>query len=101
MLDSPVQAAPSQVDWRLSAVAQAVQIPKQAPEGSCWDLLDSPEHTDFSPLAAWKPLLPLAGPGDVVLLHRLIRIRKWRADGYSQRPPDWSLSSVPQEQAVL
>ena len=56
-------------------MAQAVQIPKQAPEGSCWGLLDSPEHTDFSLLAAQKPLLPLAGPGDVVLLPRLIWIR--------------------------
>ena len=64
--------------WRPSVVAQAVQIPKQAPEGSCWGLLDSPEHSDFSLLAAWKPLLPLAGPGDVVLLPRLIWIRKWR-----------------------
>ena len=59
-------------------MAQAVQIPKQTPEGSCWGLLDSLEHTDFSPLAAWKPLLPLAGPGDVVLLPRLIWIRKQR-----------------------
>ena len=57
---------------------QAVQIPKQAPEGSCWGLLDSLEHTDFSPLAAWKPLLPLAGPGDVVLPPRLIWIWKLR-----------------------
>ena len=57
---------------------QAVQIPKQAPEGSCWGPLDSLEHTDFSPLAAGKPLLPLAGPGDVVLRPRLIWIWKWR-----------------------
>ena len=64
--------------WRPSAVAQAVQIPKQAPEGSCWGPLDSPEHTDFSPLADRKPLLPLAGPGDVVLPPRLIWIRKRR-----------------------
>ena len=64
--------------WRLSAVALAVQIPKQAPEGSRWGLLDSLEHTDLSPLAAWKPLLPLAGPGDVVLPPRLIWIRKRR-----------------------
>ena len=54
----------------------AVQIPKQAPEGSRWGPLDSPEHTDFYPLAARKPLLPLAGPGDVVLPPRLIWIRK-------------------------
>ena len=45
--------------WRLGAVAQAVQIPKQTPEGSRWGLLYSPEHTDLSLLAAWKPLLPL------------------------------------------
>ena len=59
-------------------MAQAVQIPKQVPEGSCWGLLDSLEHTYFSPLAARKPLLPLPGPGDVVLPPRLIRIRKRR-----------------------
>ena len=74
MLDSPVQAASSQVAssaqltsctaWRPGALAQPVQIPKQTPEGSRWDLLDSPEHTDSSQLASWKPLLPLAGPGD-------------------------------------
>ena len=64
--------------WRPSAVAQAVQIPKQAPEGSCWGLLDSLEHTDFSLLATRKPLLPLEGPGDVVLLPRLIWIWKQR-----------------------
>ena len=57
-------------------MAQAVQIQKQAPEDSCWGPLDSPEHTNFSPLAARKPLLPLAGPGDVVLPPRLIWIRK-------------------------
>ena len=64
--------------WRPSAVTQAVQIPKQAPEGSCWGLLDSPEHTDFSLLAARQPHLPLSGPGDVVLQLRLIWIRKPR-----------------------
>ena len=64
--------------WRPSTVALVVQIPKQAPEGSCWGLLDSLEHTDFSPLAAWKPLLPLAGPGDVALLPRLIWTQKRR-----------------------
>ena len=62
----------SRTSWRLSAVALAVQIPKQAPEGSGWGLLDSPEHTDFSPLASQKTLLPLAGPGDVVLAQLLI-----------------------------
>ena len=61
-----MQAAPSQVAsgaqltsctaWRQGAAAQAVQIPKQAQEGSCWGQLDSPEHTDFSLLAARKPL---------------------------------------------
>ena len=40
---------------RQGAAAQAVQIPKQAPEGSRWGPLDSLEHTDFSQLAAWKP----------------------------------------------
>ena len=59
-------------------MAQAVQIPKQAPEGYCWGPLDSLEHTYFSLLAARKPLLPLAGPGDVVLQLRLIWIRKCR-----------------------
>ena len=59
-------------------MAQAVQIPKQVPEGSCWGPLDSPEHTDFSPLAARRPHLPLLRPGDVVLLLRLIWILKWR-----------------------
>ena len=88
MLDSPVQAAPSQLAsgaqltsctaWRPGAVAQAVQILKQTPEGSLWGPLDSPEHTDFSLLATWKSLLPLAGPGDVVLLPRLIWIWKQR-----------------------
>ena len=58
-------------------MAQAVQIPKQAPEGSCWGLLDS-EQADFSPLAARKPHLPLSGPGDVVLQLRLIWIWKRR-----------------------
>ena len=42
--------------WRLSAVALAVQIPKQVPEGSRWGPLDSQEHTDFSSLTARKPL---------------------------------------------
>ena len=46
----------SRTSWRLSAVALVVQIPNQAPEGSCWGLLDSLEHTDFSLLATWKPL---------------------------------------------
>ena len=88
MLGSPVQAAPFQVAsgaqltsctaWRQGAVAQAVQILKQTPEGSRWGLLDSPEHTDFSQPASRKPLLPLAGPGDVVLQPRLIWIRKRR-----------------------
>ena len=64
--------------WRPSAVAQAVQILKQAPEGSCWGPLDSLEHTDFSQLAARKHHLPLSGPGDVVLRLRLTWIRKWR-----------------------
>ena len=59
-------------------VAQAVQIQKQTPEGSCRGLLDSPEHTDSSQPASQKPLLPLAGPGDVVLLPRLIWIPKQR-----------------------
>ena len=83
-----MQAASSQVAsgaqltsctaWRQGAVAQAVQILKQSPEGSRWGLLDSPEHTDSSQLASGKPLLPLAGPGDVVLLPRLIWVRKQR-----------------------
>ena len=83
-----MQAAPSQeasgaqltscTAWRQGAVAQAVQIMKQTPEGSHWGLLDSQEHTDFSPLSAQKPLLPLSGPGDVVLLPRLIWIQKRR-----------------------
>ena len=68
----------SRTSWRPSTVALVVQIPKQAPEGSRWGPLDSREHTDFSPLAAWKPLLPPAGPGDVVLQPRLIWIRKRR-----------------------
>ena len=83
-----MQAAPSQVTsgaqltsctaWRQGAIAQAVQILKQAPEGSCWGLLDSLEHTNFSLLAAWKSHLPLSGLGDVVLQLRLIWIRKCR-----------------------
>ena len=52
--------------------------PKQTPEGSRWGPLDSLEHTYFSQLAAQKPLLPFAGPGDVVLLPRLIWIQKRR-----------------------
>ena len=91
LLDSPVQAAPSQVAsgaqltscpaWRHGAIAQAVQIPKQTPEGSSWGLLDSPEHTDSSQLASWKPLLPLAGPGDVALQPRLFWILKRQSKG--------------------
>ena len=83
-----MQAAPSQVAsgaqltsciaWRQGAVAQAVQTLKQTPEGSCWGQLDSPEYKDFSLLAAQKPHLPLSGPGDVVLLLRLIWIWKQR-----------------------
>ena len=88
MLDSPVQAAPSQVAsgtqltsctaWRQGVVVQAVQTLKQTPEGSYWGQLDSQEHTNFSLLAAWKPHLPLSGPGDVVLQPRLIWIWKRR-----------------------
>ena len=83
-----MQAAPSQVAsgaqltsctaWRQGVVVQAVQTLKQTPEGSCWGLLDSLEHTDFSLLAAWKSHLPLSGLGDVLLLLRLIWIRKQR-----------------------
>ena len=61
-----MQATPSQLSsgaqltsctaWRQGAAAQAVQIPKQAPEGSRWGPLDSLEHTDFSQLAARNPL---------------------------------------------
>ena len=47
-------------------------------ETECCGPLDSLEHTDLSPLAAWKLHLPLSGPEDVVLLLRLIWIRKWR-----------------------
>ena len=68
----------SRTFWRPNTVALVVQIPKQVPEGSCWCPLGSPEHIDFSLLAARKPLLPLTGPGDVVLLPRLIWIQKWR-----------------------
>ena len=57
-------------------MAQAVQIPKQAPEGSCWGPLDSLEHTNFFLLATWKSHLPLSGLGDVVLQLRLIWIWK-------------------------
>ena len=69
-----MQAASSQVAsraqltscnaWRQGAVAQAVQILKQTPEGSCRGLLDSPEHTDSSQLASRVPLWPPAGPGE-------------------------------------
>ena len=59
-------------------MAQAVQMAKLGPEGSCWGLLDSLEHTEVSLLAARKPHLPLSGPGDVVLQFRLIWIRKGR-----------------------
>ena len=109
VLDSPVQAASSQVAsgaqltsctaWRQGAVAQAVQIPKQTPEGSCWGLMDSPEHTDSSQPASRMPHLSLAEPGDVVLQPRLFWIPKRRSEGYCQRPQDWNLSSV-LEQAV-
>ena len=68
----------SRTSWRPSTVALVVQIPNQAPEGSRWGPLGSSEHTDFSLLAARKPLLPLAGPSDVVLLPRLIWIQKQR-----------------------
>ena len=109
MLDSPVQAASSQVAsgaqltsctaCRQGAVAQAGQILKQTPEGSCRGLLDSPEHTDSSQPASWMPLLPLAGPGDVALQPRLFWIPKWRSEGSCQRPQFWNLSSM-LEQAV-
>ena len=39
--------------WRQGAVAQAVQILKQTPEGSRRGLLDSLEHTDSSQPAFW------------------------------------------------
>ena len=104
MLYSTVQAASSQVDsgaqltsctaWRQGAVAQAIQIPKQTPEGSCRGLLDSPEHTDSSQLASLMPLLLLAGPGDVALQPRLFWIPKQRSEGSCQRPQDWNLSSM-------
>ena len=90
-----MQAASSQVAsgaqmtsctaWRQGAVAQAIQIPKQAPEGS--------------QQASGMPLLPLAGPGDVVLRPRLFWIPR-RSEGSSQRPQDWNLSSVLLGQAV-
>ena len=108
-----MQAAPSQVAcgaqlpsctaWRQGAVGQDVQISKQTPEGSHWGLLDSPEHTDFSQLATQKPLLPLAGLGEDlgVAAQADLDPEAERAEGSRQRPQDWSLSSVPQEQAVL
>ena len=109
MLDSPVQAASSQVAsgaqltsctaWRQGSVAQAVHILKQTPEGSCLGLLDTPEHTDSSQPASRMPLLPLAGPGDVALQPRLFWISKRRSEGSHQRPQDWNLSSM-LEQAV-
>ena len=80
--------------WRPSAVAQAVQIPKQTPEGSRRVLLDSPEPTDSSQMASWIPLLSLAGPGDVELQPRLFWIPQQRPEGSCQRPQDWNLSSV-------
>ena len=61
-----MQTAPSQLAsgaqltpctaCRQGAAAQAVQILKQAPEGSRWGPLDSLEQTDFSQLAARKLL---------------------------------------------
>ena len=109
MLDSPVQAAFSQVAsgahltfctaLRQGAVAQAIQIPKQTSEGSCRGLLDSTEHTDSSQVASQMPLLPLAGPGDVALQPRLFWIPKQRSEGSCQRAQDWNLSSM-LEQAV-
>ena len=74
-------------------MVQAVQIPKQTPEGSLRGLLDSPEHTDSSQLASQVPLWPLAGPIDVVLQPRLFWI--WK-----QRSRDRNLSSLSPEQAV-
>ena len=81
-------------------MAQAVQIQKQTPEGSRQGLLDSPEHTDSSQPASRMPLLPLAGPGDVVLQPRLFWISKRRSEGSHQRSQDWNLSSMLLEQAV-
>ena len=75
-------------------MAQAVQIPKQTPEGSHRGLLGSPEHTDFSQPASRKPLLPLSGAGDVVLKPRLFWILKWRSEDSRQKPQDWNLISV-------
>ena len=110
MLDSPVQAASSQVAssaqltsctaWRQGAVAQAAQIQKQTPEGSRRGLLDSAEHTDSSQPASWMPLLCLAGPGDVALLPRLFWTPKRRSEGSRQSPQVWNLSSLLLEQAV-
>ena len=74
-------------------MAQAVQILKQAPEGS------SREHTDSSQPASWMPLLPLAGPGVVALQSRLFWILMQRSEASCQRPQDWNLSSM-LEQAV-
>ena len=51
---------------------------KQTPEGAHRGLLDSPEHTDSSQPASRKPLMPLAGPGDMELPPRLIWIWKRR-----------------------
>ena len=65
-------------------MAQAVQILKQTPEGSCKGLLDSPEHTDFSLLATRKPLLPLAS---CRTWRCGIALEAERSEGSRQRPP--------------
>ena len=112
MLDSPVQAASSQVAssaqltsctaWRQGAVAQAFQIRKQTPEGSRWGLLDFPEHPDSSQPASQEPFWPLAGPGDVALQPSLFWIPQQRSEGSCQRPQYWNLSSVgPNHQSKL
>ena len=83
-------------------MAQAVQIPKQAPEGSCWGPLDSLEHTNFSLLAA--PEAPLASCRTWtcgVAAQADLDLEVERSECSRQSPQDWNLSSVPQEQAVL
>ena len=85
-----MQAAPSQVAsgaqltsctaWRQGAVAQAVQILKQTPEGSRWGPLDSQEHTDFSP--AGRPEAPQAS------------CRTWRCGAAAQADLDQEAERV-------
>ena len=69
-------------------MAQAVQIPKQAPEGSCWGPLDSSEHTDFSAGCPEVPLASFRTWRCGVAAQADLDLEAERSEGYCQRPQD-------------